>query len=161
MSAPHNIVIVKGDTSTGQITLIPPGTVDVEDGDTVSWSIDANCKEVSSFRIKKKLLSQQIFSSLNHPPDNYGKTAEGLVSKRRDHVTLYTYSIKWKDNTDKKHEHDPIIAVKPYPFIGDSDSISKVIIGAAVAIAAFLSVRFLLRRKKEKARENEGLHHDF
>lgn len=162
MSEPRYIEIISGNTSNGKITLDPEGTVDVEDGDTVIWTIAPKCSEVASFRIKKKIYSKQIFKSTNAPSSDYGKRTEGLVDHRHNRVTYYTYSIKWKDQSGDKYTHDPIIAVKPSPFIGDSDSdsVTNLIIGAVVAVAAFLSIRFLLNKRKENAWRNDGFKND-
>lgn len=141
------------------LVLYPNDTVLVEHGTKVIWSIET--KKVYSFRIKKKKGSQGIFSRIDPPPVKHTTQGGGTVHKKSNVFTYYNYSIFWKaEKGGREIEFDPIIAVKPQPATDDPDSMSKLIVGAAVGLVAILAIQFLLKRREGNGWKRDAFKQD-
>jgi hypothetical protein len=142
--ADHEIKILKGDTSTGKLTLRPSYT-QVMPGDNVTWVIDPVSGVDSIHSIKKKSGSPNIFS---HGPHSRTNDWYAVVKRLILRKTEYKYSIFWKAD-EGTYEYDPLISVNPrFSFL-------TVFTVVALALFSLFAVFFLGEKKKQKqARED-------
>lgn len=156
MPTDHEIKIISGDTATESLHLFPCDTVYVNQGDTVTWSITPEPTNVSSFRIKKKLHSGEIFSSAAPPPSSHTNRGRGRISNGAPSGRLYEYSIFWKSKGMKgEFEHDPKIAINTHLH----DDKSNLLITAAIALTAIglTALLYLSLQKRKKTMANNAI----
>lgn len=158
MPANHDIVILSGYTPSPReprksLHIHPSRTVNVEPGDTVTWSITGGKTNVYSFRIQKKSTSGEIFSSAAPPPSRQTNRGRGRVSGSAPRGRIYDYSIWWKrDQNSPEIEHDPKIAINT--SLHDK---SNLLITAAVALTAIgltALIYFSIQKRKRKLANN-------
>ena len=108
------IRIVRGDTTSHELELIPSDTAWVDGGKKVTWSIDSP-SNVKSFMIARKNSSPRGFKWYDFPPTiRQKRPGTGRTINPKDTI-VYKYSIIWWDANGDRHPHDPKIAVKPSP----------------------------------------------
>jgi hypothetical protein len=111
---------------------------------SVRWKVKRDISVQSITNIQRKSNSPDIFTQ--HPPrmrDSRRWNAK-VDSTASDYVE-YHYSIFWKGMDGLVHEEDPIISINPSTSFFD---ITKVLLFAATAVLAFLTLQFLRKNRK-------------
>jgi hypothetical protein len=111
---------------------------------SVRWKVKRDIAVKSITGIQRKDNSPDIFTQ--HPPRMQDpRRWKAKVDSTVSDYTDYHYSILWKDIEGGDHTHDPIISINPSTSFFD---ITKVLLFAATAVLAFLTLQFLRKNRK-------------
>jgi hypothetical protein len=111
---------------------------------SVRWKVKRGIAVKSITDIQKKNASPDIFIQ-NPPRMQDSRRWKAKVDSTVNDYTDYHYSILWKDIDEGDHTHDPIISIKPSESFFD---ITKVVLFAATAVLALLTLQFLRKNRK-------------
>ena len=139
-----DIELIRGNTTTHEVTIVGGPDKEAKAGDKVKWKVVGNNSNIYSFEIVPKKGSVNIWSK--HPNRDDRDKWKGEISDRAKETDTFRYYIIWQESKDgPDHIHDPIISIRPSGIFGLSSVFIFLLI--AIAMAGLFTFGFVQRKR--------------